>query len=77
MIDLMYPVRPATQPRLCALLPLDDFPIVLKKFIGIRFPVNMLYELFLLILLIPQLHVLQLPDPLLLCEPLLSRRCHP
>ena len=66
----MYPVRAATQPRFCALLPINDFPKVLKKFIGIRFPVIMIYKLFLLILLFPQLQVLQLPDPLPLCEPL-------
>jgi len=70
MIDFMHPVRAATLPRLIALLSINNLPIVPKMFIGIGLPVAVFNELFLLALLFPQLHVLQLPDPLLLCEPL-------
>jgi hypothetical protein len=66
----MHPVRAASLLRLIALLPIYNFPIVPKKFIGVGLPVAVFYELFLLALLFPQLHVLELPDPLLLCEPL-------
>ena len=59
MVDLMHSVRTATtQLSLCALLPMNDFTIILKKFIGVRLSVIMLNQLFLLILLIPKLHVL-------------------